>query len=271
MITSALKWLLDHVPVALIPPQFQLALSLLRGLVPLLGYIGGFIAWSWSAIRVFDRGTPPTVLTSPPCAIQVLLLIGRGVTLTATWLLPIAIIPGTWQVYEVPATPPENTRQITGGQTSSQPESRETDDPVSDETREDDVTEEKVLDENVPEPRASTSQEPGQDNPWGSPSSSHTSRYQPSQGYWDPNLSSTWVHPEHGYPNSMYSSSGSFQYAQSHYPPGAYFTPMSGYATPMYGYGQPTNPERTPETHEQMTYEAPAPPPVVVKTVPLPT
>ena len=66
MITSALKWLLDHVPVALIPPQFQLALSLLRGLVPLLGYIGGFIAWSWSAIRVFDRGTPTIVLVSQP-------------------------------------------------------------------------------------------------------------------------------------------------------------------------------------------------------------
>ena len=64
MITSALQWLLDHLPVALIPPQFQLALTLLRGLVPLLGYIGGFIAWSWSAIRVFDRGTPTTGLMS---------------------------------------------------------------------------------------------------------------------------------------------------------------------------------------------------------------
>lgn len=58
MITSALQWLLEHLPVALIPPQFQLALTLLRGLVPVLGYIGGFIAWSWSAIRVFDQGMP---------------------------------------------------------------------------------------------------------------------------------------------------------------------------------------------------------------------
>ena len=69
MITSALQWLLDHIPVALIPPQFQLGLTLLRGLVPLLGYIGGFIAWSWSAIRVFDRGTPASVLVSLPCVI----------------------------------------------------------------------------------------------------------------------------------------------------------------------------------------------------------
>ena len=64
MITSALQWLLDHLPVALIPPQFQLALTLLRGLVPLLGYIGGFIAWSWSAIRVFDQGTSTVDLMS---------------------------------------------------------------------------------------------------------------------------------------------------------------------------------------------------------------
>ena len=71
MITSALKWLLDHVPVALIPPQFQLALTLLRGLVPLLGYIGGFIAWSWSAIRVFDRGTPKADLMSLPCDLAI--------------------------------------------------------------------------------------------------------------------------------------------------------------------------------------------------------
>ena len=49
--------------MALIPPQFQLALSLLRGLVPILGYIGSFIAWSWSAVRVFDRGTVTVVLT----------------------------------------------------------------------------------------------------------------------------------------------------------------------------------------------------------------
>jgi len=66
MITSALRWLLDNIPAALIPPQFQLALSLLRGLVPVLGYIGGFISWSWSSIRVFDRGTPTIVHTSPP-------------------------------------------------------------------------------------------------------------------------------------------------------------------------------------------------------------
>lgn len=32
-------------------------MTLLRRLVPYLGYIGGFIAWSWSALKVFDKGT----------------------------------------------------------------------------------------------------------------------------------------------------------------------------------------------------------------------
>jgi hypothetical protein len=61
MITTALKWLLDNIPVALIPPQFQLALKLGKSLIPLLGYIGGFIAWSWSGIKTFDKGihVPP--------------------------------------------------------------------------------------------------------------------------------------------------------------------------------------------------------------------
>lgn len=30
--------------------------TILRYLVPYVGYIGGFIAWSWSAIRSFDKG-----------------------------------------------------------------------------------------------------------------------------------------------------------------------------------------------------------------------
>ena len=185
-------------------------------------------------------------------------------TLTATWLLPIAIIPGTWQVFEVPRTPTGDPQQIAEGQAPSQPGPSEADKAISAETRkEGGVVEEKVLDEGVPEPKASTSQEPDQDQPWGSSSSSHTSGHQPPQGY--------WIHPEGGYPDPMYSNSSSFYYAQSHYPPGAYFTPMPGYATPMYGYYQPENPEQTPETYESTAYEHTAPPPVVVHTVPLPS
>jgi len=189
------------------------------------------------------------------------------VTLTATWLLPIAIIPGTWQAYEVPETP-----QITGGQVPPQPEPSEADNAVSAETQEQGgFIEEKAPDEGTPEPKASTSQEPDQDQAWGSSSSSYMSNHQPPQGHWDPTPSVMWIHPEQGYPNPMYSSSSSFHYAQSHYPPGAYFTPISGYGTPMHGYYQPVNPEQTPETYETMAHEPTAPPPVVVNTVPLPS
>ncbi|KIJ67791.1 hypothetical protein HYDPIDRAFT_165611 [Hydnomerulius pinastri MD-312] len=83
MITAALKWLLDHLPVALLPPQMRPGVAILRRLVPYLGYIGGFIAWGWSGIKTFDKG--------------------YGVVLTATWLLPIALIPGTWELEEFPA------------------------------------------------------------------------------------------------------------------------------------------------------------------------
>ncbi|KAG2074634.1 hypothetical protein BDR04DRAFT_1092829 [Suillus decipiens] len=57
MITTALKWLLDHLPISLMPPQLRAPMTFLRRLVPYLGYIGGFIAWSWSAVKVFDKGT----------------------------------------------------------------------------------------------------------------------------------------------------------------------------------------------------------------------
>ncbi|KAH7888684.1 hypothetical protein F5I97DRAFT_1803503 [Phlebopus sp. FC_14] len=83
MITTALKWLLDHLPVPLLPAQMRPAVAILRRLVPYLGYMGGFIAWSWSAIKAFDKG--------------------YGVVLTATWLLPFALIPGTWEADQFPA------------------------------------------------------------------------------------------------------------------------------------------------------------------------
>ena len=187
-------------------------------------------------------------------------------TLTATWLLPIAIIPGTWQVYEIPTTP-----QITGGQTPSQHEPGESDNAVSVETqKEGGPIEGTIPDEGAPEPKASTSQEPDQVEAWGSPMAS-SSKHQPPQGYWDPNPSVMWIPPEPGHPSSMYSSSSSFYYAQSHYPPSPYFTPVPGYTTPMYGYYQPANPEQTPEMHEPTAHEPVAPPPVVVHTVPLPS
>lgn len=187
--------------------------------------------------------------------------------MTATWLLPIALIPGTWQAYEIPPTP-----QITQGEAPSQFESDEAGNVTSAQTQKEAGFAEKSVPEeteNLPESKGSTSQEPRQDQAWGL-SSSHTSEQQPPQGYWDPSPSVVWVPPEHGYPNPMYSSSSSFHYTQSHYPPGAYFTPLPGYPTPMYGYYQPVDPEQTQETHDPTAYEPNVPPPVVVHTIPLP-
>ena len=93
IITNALTWIVNNVPDALVPPELLPAFELVKSLAPYLAYIGGFIAWSWSEIQSFD--------------------IGNGVTLTATWLLPIALIPGTWENEDVPTpaptTPPATT------------------------------------------------------------------------------------------------------------------------------------------------------------------
>ena len=47
---------MDHLPVSLLPPQMHPGVAILRHLVPYVGYMGGFIAWGWSAIRSFDKG-----------------------------------------------------------------------------------------------------------------------------------------------------------------------------------------------------------------------
>lgn len=47
---------MDHLPVSLLPPQMRPGVAILRYLSPYVGYMGGFIAWGWSAIRSFDKG-----------------------------------------------------------------------------------------------------------------------------------------------------------------------------------------------------------------------
>ncbi|KAF7359197.1 hypothetical protein MSAN_01261700 [Mycena sanguinolenta] len=85
IITAALTWFFTNLPVSTFPPPLQPAMILLQRLVPLVSYLGTFISWSWSTIRGFDQG--------------------HGVILTATWLLPIALIPGTWHARDVPPPP----------------------------------------------------------------------------------------------------------------------------------------------------------------------
>lgn len=57
---------------------------MLKRMTPFLGYIGAFVAWSWGRVQAKDQG--------------------QGVVLTATWLLPIAILPATWD-YQVHGRP----------------------------------------------------------------------------------------------------------------------------------------------------------------------
>ncbi|KAF8913218.1 hypothetical protein CPB84DRAFT_529743 [Gymnopilus junonius] len=86
MITTALKWLLDKIPIALVPIQFRPAVKMLKQLSPVVGYIGIFIAWSWDRVRALDNG--------------------NGVVLTATWLLPVALVPMSWDAGDIYGPPP---------------------------------------------------------------------------------------------------------------------------------------------------------------------
>jgi hypothetical protein len=56
IITTALQWLLGRVPLSVVPPQFRAGVLIAQRLVPYIGYIGGFMAWSWGAMKSFDKG-----------------------------------------------------------------------------------------------------------------------------------------------------------------------------------------------------------------------
>ncbi|TFK44044.1 hypothetical protein BDQ12DRAFT_708087 [Crucibulum laeve] len=85
MITTALTWFFNNLPLSALPAAVRPAVMLLQGIAPYLGYIGTFISWSWSTIKSYD--------------------LGYGVILTATWLLPVALIPGTWYEADFPQSP----------------------------------------------------------------------------------------------------------------------------------------------------------------------
>ncbi|KAG6854150.1 hypothetical protein C0991_010061 [Blastosporella zonata] len=93
MITAALSWFLKRVPTLMVPAPMMPTVQVLRRLAPFLSYIGVFIAWSWNRIATCDRG--------------------NGVVLTATWLLPVALIPMPWDAGDIygprirPSTPQE--------------------------------------------------------------------------------------------------------------------------------------------------------------------
>jgi hypothetical protein len=56
LITTALKWVLDKIPLTLIPLQFRPAVKMLKTLSPIVSYVGVFIAWSWDRVKSLDDG-----------------------------------------------------------------------------------------------------------------------------------------------------------------------------------------------------------------------
>ncbi|KAJ7043305.1 hypothetical protein C8F04DRAFT_36997 [Mycena alexandri] len=85
-ITAALSWFLGHTDVTSIPPALQPAFLLLQKLAPYAGYIATFVAWIWGTVKNTDKG--------------------NGVVLTATWLLPVALIPSAIKASDAPGTTP---------------------------------------------------------------------------------------------------------------------------------------------------------------------
>jgi hypothetical protein len=103
MITAALQWFLNKVPLMMMPPQVRGAIVLLRRLTPLVGYIGVFVAWSWTKIAACNKGELLRSFASETfvdvCSPHH--HVGNGVVLTATWLLPVALIPMAWDAGDI--------------------------------------------------------------------------------------------------------------------------------------------------------------------------
>jgi len=85
IIAAAIQWLLTHIPAHTLPPQLMPFTILLSRLPSVTSQVAALLAWSWSTVQSFDQG--------------------NGIILTATWILPILLLPGTWRAE--PETPPK--------------------------------------------------------------------------------------------------------------------------------------------------------------------
>lgn len=117
LINTCLTYILNNVPAGL-PAGFAAVITILKAIAPTTGYISTFIGWSWDTIKGFNNG--------------------QGVVLSATWILPVALIPRPWDAPTVtsPATPATPTTPATpvsggGGSTVAQPTAPATTAPAS--------------------------------------------------------------------------------------------------------------------------------------------
>lgn len=74
MINTALNYILNNLPA--LPAGFLPIITVLKAIAPVTGYLSTFIGWSWSELKSFDQG--------------------KGIELSATWILPVALIPRSW-------------------------------------------------------------------------------------------------------------------------------------------------------------------------------
>lgn len=89
-ISKALSFIIANIPDSLVGLP---GVALLKALAPIISLIASFLAWSWKSIKSDDKG--------------------NGVILSATWLLPVAIVPRTWKV--APAPPPVEAAPSSSG------------------------------------------------------------------------------------------------------------------------------------------------------------
>lgn len=77
---AALTFIIANIPDAFVGLP---GVALLKALAPIVALIASFLAWSWKGIKNDNKG--------------------NGVILSATWLLPIAIVPRTWKIAPIVA------------------------------------------------------------------------------------------------------------------------------------------------------------------------
>lgn len=86
-ISKMLTALLDGAAKIPLPASFQAVLTVLKSIAPVTQYISTYIGWSWNELKTLDKG--------------------EGICLSTTWVLPVALIPRTW---DAPSAPPAKDR-----------------------------------------------------------------------------------------------------------------------------------------------------------------